>query len=52
MSYMINDVEPNRHWRSYFDYVVVDAHKPLFFSEGTGLKEIDLVNPLIYQLKT
>jgi hypothetical protein len=24
----------SRNWRSYFDYVVVDARKPLFFGEG------------------
>lgn len=30
-------------WRLYFDYIVVDAKKPLFFAEGTSLKEIDIV---------
>ena len=28
-------------WRSYFDYVIVDAKKPLFFEEGSMLREVD-----------
>jgi len=31
-----------RSWTSYFDYIVVDARKPNFFSEGTILRQIDL----------
>lgn len=30
-----------RQWRSYFDYVIVDAKKPLFFEEGSMLREVD-----------
>ena len=30
-----------RSWRSYFDYIVVDARKPLFFAEGTILRQVD-----------
>ena len=30
-----------RNWRSYFDYIVVDARKPLFFAEGTILRQVD-----------
>lgn len=30
-----------RPWRSYFDYIVVDARKPLFFAEGTILRQVD-----------
>lgn len=41
MGYMLNDIESGKNWRSYFDYIVVDAHKPLFFTEGTMLKEIN-----------
>lgn len=41
MGFLLNDVVPGRHWRSYFDYVLVDARKPLFFEEGTSLKQID-----------
>ncbi|NWH68389.1 5NTC nucleotidase, partial [Geococcyx californianus] len=26
---------PQRPWRSYFDLIVVDTRKPLFFAEGT-----------------
>lgn len=33
--------EPHRDWQSYFDIVVVDARKPLFFSEGTILRQVD-----------
>ncbi len=28
-------------WRTYFDYVIVDAKKPLFFEEGSMLREVD-----------
>ena len=44
MSYMIENIEKGRTWRSYFDYIVVDARKPLFFEEGTTLKEINIVS--------
>jgi hypothetical protein len=30
-------------WTKYFDYVVVDAHKPLYFEGGTTLRQIDEV---------
>ncbi|VDL88610.1 unnamed protein product [Schistocephalus solidus] len=30
-----------RPWVSYFDYIVTDAHKPLFFAEGTILRAVD-----------
>jgi len=30
-----------KDWTTYFDYIVVDARKPLFFSEGTTLRQID-----------
>lgn len=33
--------EPHRNWRTYFDIVVVDARKPLFFGEGTILRQVD-----------
>jgi len=29
-------------WKSYFDYIVVDARKPLFFDEGTILRQVDV----------
>jgi 5'-nucleotidase len=47
MGYLLNDVKKERCWRSYFDYVLVDAKKPLFFAEGTSLKEIDAVSVIL-----
>uniref|UniRef100_A0A8B9RNM6 5'-nucleotidase, cytosolic II, like 1 n=1 Tax=Astyanax mexicanus TaxID=7994 RepID=A0A8B9RNM6_ASTMX len=32
---------PKKLWRSYFDLVVVDTRKPLFFAEGTVLRQVD-----------
>uniref|UniRef100_A0A8C9T2Z6 5'-nucleotidase, cytosolic II, like 1 n=1 Tax=Scleropages formosus TaxID=113540 RepID=A0A8C9T2Z6_SCLFO len=32
---------PKRPWRSFFDLVVVDTRKPLFFAEGTVLRQVD-----------
>uniref|UniRef100_A0A665V1U5 Cytosolic purine 5'-nucleotidase-like n=1 Tax=Echeneis naucrates TaxID=173247 RepID=A0A665V1U5_ECHNA len=31
----------SRSWRSYFDLIVVDTRKPLFFGEGTVLRQVD-----------
>ena len=42
MGFLLNEKKIGRHWRSYFDYVLVDARKPLFFEEGTSMKEIDV----------
>ncbi|XP_066248458.1 cytosolic purine 5'-nucleotidase isoform X1 [Euwallacea similis] len=33
--------EPHRNWTTYFDIVVVDACKPLFFGDGTILRQVD-----------
>lgn len=33
--------ESHRPWTSYFDMIVVDAKKPLFFGEGTILRQVD-----------
>ena len=45
MTYLLDKpatkTEAARDWTSYFDYIVVDAAKPLFFSEGTILRQID-----------
>ena len=30
-------------WTSYFDYVVVDAQKPVYFEGGTTLRQINEV---------
>ena len=32
-----------RQWFSFFDYVVVDAKKPLFFTQGTILRQVNKV---------
>ncbi|XP_024998607.2 cytosolic purine 5'-nucleotidase isoform X2 [Gallus gallus] len=32
---------PPRPWRSYFDLIVVDTRKPLFFAEGTVLRQVN-----------
>lgn len=33
--------ETQRNWKTYFDWIVVDAKKPLFFGEGTTLRQVD-----------
>ncbi|CAH1188488.1 unnamed protein product [Phyllotreta striolata] len=33
--------DPHRNWTTYFDVVVCDARKPLFFGEGTILRQVD-----------
>uniref|UniRef100_A0A3P9A3Z9 Cytosolic purine 5'-nucleotidase n=1 Tax=Esox lucius TaxID=8010 RepID=A0A3P9A3Z9_ESOLU len=32
---------PHRPWQSYFDLILVDARKPVFFGEGTVLRQVD-----------
>ncbi|XP_056427252.1 cytosolic purine 5'-nucleotidase-like [Hyla sarda] len=50
MSYLFNDgiedkYDPNKKtWRSYFDLIVVDTRKPLFFAEGTVLRQVNMDN--------
>ncbi|CAH1782892.1 unnamed protein product [Owenia fusiformis] len=47
MEYLLTGVEckkpgdPEREWTSYFDFILVDAKKPLFFGEGTILRQVD-----------
>lgn len=41
MSYIF-DVPGAKPWRSYFNYIVVDARKPSFFGEGTVLRQVDV----------
>uniref|UniRef100_A0A3Q3LMK8 5'-nucleotidase, cytosolic II, like 1 n=1 Tax=Mastacembelus armatus TaxID=205130 RepID=A0A3Q3LMK8_9TELE len=39
-----NYTEPGseiKSWRSFFDLIVVDTRKPLFFAEGTVLRQVD-----------
>eukprot|EP00744_Colponema_vietnamica_P003600 GILI01005491.1.p2 GENE.GILI01005491.1~~GILI01005491.1.p2 ORF type:complete len:552 (+),score=206.83 GILI01005491.1:56-1657(+) len=44
MSYLLDDLDPATYpsWRHYFDVVIVNAMKPLFFRAGTQLREVDL----------
>lgn len=37
----------HRPWQSYFDLILVDARKPLFFGEGTVLRQVDTVSAAI-----
>ncbi|XP_040915704.1 5'-nucleotidase, cytosolic II, like 1 [Toxotes jaculatrix] len=37
----IKSGSPKKSWRSFFDLVVVDTKKPLFFAEGTVLRQVD-----------
>ncbi len=39
----------SRRWTTYFDYIVTDARKPLFFGEGTILRAVDEVS-FLYKL--
>ncbi|XP_051937080.1 5'-nucleotidase, cytosolic IIa isoform X2 [Hippocampus zosterae] len=32
----------HRPWQSYFDLILVDARKPVFFGEGTVLRQVDI----------
>uniref|UniRef100_A0AAY4DI66 Cytosolic purine 5'-nucleotidase n=1 Tax=Denticeps clupeoides TaxID=299321 RepID=A0AAY4DI66_9TELE len=32
---------PHRPWQSYFELILVDAKKPVFFGEGTVLRQVD-----------
>lgn len=33
-----------KSWRSYFDMIVVDTRKPLFFAGGMVLRQVDTVS--------
>ncbi|XP_034564859.1 5'-nucleotidase, cytosolic II, like 1 [Notolabrus celidotus] len=37
----IKSGKPQEPWRSFFDLIVVDTRKPLFFAEGTVLRQVD-----------
>uniref|UniRef100_A0A669DFM5 5'-nucleotidase, cytosolic IIb n=1 Tax=Oreochromis niloticus TaxID=8128 RepID=A0A669DFM5_ORENI len=39
---------PHRPWQSYFDLILVDARKPLFFAEGTVLRQVDTVSKVLF----
>uniref|UniRef100_A0A4W5K582 5'-nucleotidase, cytosolic II, like 1 n=1 Tax=Hucho hucho TaxID=62062 RepID=A0A4W5K582_9TELE len=40
MKYLL-ETPPGKPWRAFFDLVVVDTRKPLFFAEGTVLRQVD-----------
>ncbi|XP_002932590.2 5'-nucleotidase domain-containing protein 4 [Xenopus tropicalis] len=52
MTYLFDDGQdpdkdmdtPKKSWRSYFDLIVVDTRKPLFFAEGTVLRQVNTDN--------
>ncbi|CAF1173083.1 unnamed protein product [Adineta steineri] len=50
MTYLLNSENNNakRDWKSYFDFILVDAQKPLFFAEGTTLR---IINPSTGSMK-
>ena len=37
----LKDGSTPRSWKSYFDHIIVDSKKPLFFAEGSMLREVD-----------
>lgn len=39
MTYILSDEK--RSWKSYFDYIVVDACKPRYFGTGTPLRQVN-----------
>jgi len=44
MQYLLESEETSDskdEWISFFDYIVIDAMKPLFFGEGTVLRQVD-----------
>ncbi|CAL8281551.1 unnamed protein product [Gadus morhua 'NCC'] len=52
MKYLLeNDTKPGRpqkNWRSFFDLIVVDTRKPLFFAEGTLLRQVNTDNGMLH----
>uniref|UniRef100_A0A8C8IDT3 5'-nucleotidase, cytosolic II, like 1 n=1 Tax=Oncorhynchus tshawytscha TaxID=74940 RepID=A0A8C8IDT3_ONCTS len=41
VSICFSSKNPKKQWRAFFDLVVVDTRKPLFFAEGTVLRQVD-----------
>ena len=39
--FQVEKTESSREWISYLDYIVIDAKKPLFFGEGTVLRQFN-----------
>lgn len=42
--FTLSYLQPVKKWYEYFDVCIVDAKKPLFFGEGTILRQVDLVS--------
>uniref|UniRef100_A0A3B5L6E7 5'-nucleotidase, cytosolic II, like 1 n=1 Tax=Xiphophorus couchianus TaxID=32473 RepID=A0A3B5L6E7_9TELE len=40
-NYTESKSNPKKPWRAFFDLVVVDTRKPLFFADGTVLRQVD-----------
>lgn len=47
MKYLLEDGSSDRSWKSYFDFINVDANKPAWFSEGSVYRQVDMVNLLL-----
>jgi HAD superfamily 5'-nucleotidase-like hydrolase len=46
MSYLLDDANPEYpSWRNYFDFILTDACKPLFFSGNAPFEEINEAKP-------
>ncbi|XP_022662482.1 cytosolic purine 5'-nucleotidase-like isoform X1 [Varroa jacobsoni] len=41
MTFLFDFPSCKKNWKTYFDYIVVDARKPLFFGEGTILRQVN-----------
>jgi len=41
MNYLMQQPTSKREWTTYFDYIVIDSKKPLFFGEGTVLRQVN-----------
>ena len=44
MAYLMdvpNAPRAGENWQAYFDYTFVDAKKPLFFGEGTVMRQVN-----------
>ncbi|OQR68124.1 cytosolic purine 5'-nucleotidase-like [Tropilaelaps mercedesae] len=44
MTFLFDFPSSKKNWKTYFDYIVVDARKPLFFGEGTILRQVNTVS--------
>jgi len=48
MSYLLDNAIPEYpSWKNYFDFIITDACKPLFFSGNAPFEEVEPENPLL-----